>query len=357
MTLLLIYLFLALGVSFVCSVLEAVLLSVNPSYVAMLKEQEHPVADLLSDLKTDVDRPLSSILSLNTIAHTIGAAGVGAQAQIVFGSAYVTATSIVLTLLILILSEIIPKTIGATYWRNLAPVSARLLKGMIVALYPLVVLSKMITRWLSRGPKDPTFSREEFSAMAEQGLREGIIEDKESRIFRNLMRFETVRVRDIMTPRTVVISYPETTTIRELEEDLEQLRFTRIPVYGEGKDDITGYVLKQDMLIQLARDNHDMPLKDMKRKMLIIPEMIHLRDLFERLLERQEHIAVAVDEYGGFSGVVSMEDVVETLLGMEIMDEVDAIDDMQQWARANWRKRATRLGIISEDQEEQISST
>jgi CBS domain containing-hemolysin-like protein len=352
MTLLLIYLLLALGVSFVCSVLEAVLLSVNPSYIAVLKEQEHPTADTLESLKRDVDRPLSSILSLNTIAHTIGAAGVGAQAQVVFGSAYVTVTSIVLTLLILILSEIIPKTIGATYWRNLAPASARLLQGMIVLLYPLVLLSQQITRWLSRGPKDPSFSREEFSAMAEQGAREGIIEDKESRIFRNLMRFESVRVKDIMTPRTVVITYPETATIRDLEDDLEELRFTRIPVYGDGEDDITGYVLKQDMLIQLARDNFDKTLKELKREMLIIPEMIHLRDLFERLLERQEHIAVAVDEYGGFSGVVSMEDVVETLLGMEIVDEVDAIDDMQQWARSNWRNRAKRLGLLPDEDEE-----
>jgi CBS domain containing-hemolysin-like protein len=342
---------LALGVSFICSVLEAVLLSVNPSYIAVLREQEHPTADLLFELKDDVDHPLSAILSMNTIAHTIGAAGVGAQAQVVFGSAYVTATSIILTLLILILSEIIPKTIGATYWRNLAPASARLLRWMIVVLYPLVVLSKYITRWLSRGPKDPSFSREEFSAMAEQGVREGVIEDKESRIFRNLMRFETVRVRDIMTPRTVVISYPETTTIKDLEGVLEDLRFTRIPVYGENEDDISGYVLKQDLLIHLARDEMDTQLKKFKRDMLIIPEVIHLRDLFERLLERQEHIAVAVDEYGGFSGVVTMEDVVETLLGMEIVDEVDAIDDMQQWARSNWRKRAKRLGILPEEQE------
>ncbi|MGM0589851.1 MAG: hemolysin family protein [Bacteroidota bacterium] len=357
MTLLLIYLFLALGVSFVCSVLEAVLLSVNPSYIAVLREQNHPTADLLYELKDDVDRPLSSILSMNTIAHTIGAAGVGAQAQVVFGSAYVTTTSIILTLLILVLSEIIPKTIGATYWRALAPFSARLLKWMIVILYPLVALSKGITKWLSRGPKDPSFSREEFSAMAEQGVREGVIEDKESRIFRNLMRFETVRVRDIMTPRTVVISYPESFTIQDLKGDLEELRFTRIPVYGESEDDISGYVLKQDLLIQLARGHLDTPLKELKREMLIVPDIMHLRDLFERLLERQEHIAIAVDEYGGFSGVVTMEDLVETLLGMEIVDEVDAIDDMQQWARSNWRKRAKRLGILPEEQADSPTTT
>jgi CBS domain containing-hemolysin-like protein len=294
---------------------------------------------------------------MNTIAHTIGAAGVGAQAQVVFGSAYVTTTSIILTLLILVLSEIIPKTIGATYWRALAPISARLLKWMIVILYPLVALSKGITKWLSRGPKDPSFSREEFSAMAEQGVREGVIEDKESRIFRNLMRFETVRVRDIMTPRTVVISYPESFTIQDLKGDLEELRFTRIPVYGESEDDISGYVLKQDLLIQLARGHLDTPLKELKREMLIVPDIMHLRDLFERLLERQEHIAIAVDEYGGFSGVVTMEDLVETLLGMEIVDEVDAIDDMQQWARSNWRKRAKRLGILPEEQADSPTTT
>ncbi len=351
MFLLYLYLGLAIGVSFLCSILEAVLLSVNPSYIAVLERKGRKSASTLRNLKDNIDRPLSAILSLNTIAHTIGAAGVGAQAQVVFGEAYVTITSIVLTLLILVLSEIIPKTLGATYWRILAPLAATLLRGMIVILYPFVVLSRGITVLLARkGTENPSISREEIGAMAELGAEEGVVEEEESQIFKNLIRFSSLRVKDIMTPRIVVLDFHEEKTVGEVFEEMEEIRFSRLPVYGENRDDVTGYVLKNDMLIQVARDDKDVQLEELKREVLIVPEMLSLRDLFERLLERQEHIAVAVDEYGGVSGVVSMEDVVETLLGMEIMDEVDAIEDMQKLARQQWMKRAKRLGIVEPEE-------
>lgn len=349
MTLLFTYLALALGVSFLCSILEAVLLSVSQSYVGLLHSRGSKAGKLLRKLKDDIDRPLSAILSLNTIAHTVGAAGVGAQAQVVFGSAYVGITSALLTLAILFFSEIIPKTLGATYWRKLAPVSARILRWMIWILYPFVVLSMMITRWLSRGDNGPTFSREEFSAMADRGVEEGIFEQEESDILKNLVRFNSLRVKDIMTPRIVVVGFNEEDKVADVFEELDELRFSRLPLYGETEDDITGYILKNDLLIALAKDNEDAKLKEFKRKVLILPEIISLQDLFEKLLENQEHIAVAVDEYGGFSGVVTMEDLVETLLGMEIVDEVDAIDDMQKLARQKWRERAKRLGILEEE--------
>ncbi len=351
MTLLLIYLSLAIGVSFLCSILEAVLLSVSQSYIAVLEKSNKKAGALLRSMKDDIDKPLSAILSLNTIAHTVGAAGVGAQAQIVFGSSYVGITSAILTLMILFFSEIIPKTLGATYWRNLAPVSSRILKVMIWILYPFVVLSQMITRLM--GDKNQiTFSREELSAMADRGVEEGIFEKEESDILKNLVRLRSLRIKDIMTPRIVVVGFNEDKSVNDILDRVEELRFSRLPLYGKSEDDITGYILKNDLLISLARGNENKKLKELKRDILILPENLSLQDFFERLIEKQEHIAVAVDEYGGFSGVVTMEDLVETLLGMEIVDEVDAIDDMQQMARRKWMERAQRLGIINDDTEQ-----
>lgn len=345
MELLILYLFLAIGVSFLCSILEAVLLSITPSYIAMTEQKNKKTGMLLRELKKDIDRPLAAILSLNTIAHTIGAAGVGAQAQIVFGNAYVTITSIILTLLILVVSEIIPKTLGATYWKALSVFTAKTTKFLIILTYPLVLLSKGITRVLSSGVHRPAISREEIGAMAELGHKEGIFEEEESNIFRNLIRFNSLRVKDIMTPRIVVVKFQEEMTLNEVLENIEELRVSRLPVYGENEEDIQGYVLKNDLYLELWKNNGDKKLKDLKRDVLIVPEINSIKQLFERLLESQEHIAVVVDEYGGFSGVVTMEDVVETLLGMEIVDEIDEIDDMQKLARRQWRERAKKLGI------------
>lgn len=355
MYLLLIYLSLAIGVSFLCSMLEAVLLSVSHSYIAILERKGTVSGKLLRRYKEDVDRPLSAILSLNTIAHTVGAAGVGAQAQVVFGDAYVAITSAVLTFLILVLSEIIPKTIGATYWRYLAPSAARTLRVLMFLMYPLVVMSQGITQWLSQDKNIPSFSREEFGALADLGVEEGVFEEEESRIFKNLIRFNSLRVKDIMTPRTVVVGFDEGCSVGDVSDSVEQLHFSRLPVYGEARDEITGYVLKNDLLLMMARGETSQKLKKIKRDILIVPEMMPLQDFFERLMKKQEHIAVVVDEYGGFAGVVTMEDLVETLLGMEIIDEVDTIEDMQKMARKKWMERAQRLGIVPEDIEEEPS--
>lgn len=352
MSLLIFYLALAIGVSFLCSMLEAVLLSVSHSYIAIMERKGGLTGKLLRRYKEDIDRPLSAILSLNTIAHTVGAAGVGAQAQIVFGDAYVAISSAVLTFLILVLSEIIPKTIGATYWRNMAPFAARTLRVLMFLLYPLVVMSQAITRWLASEEEIPSFSREEFGALADLGVEEGVFEEEESRIFKNLIRFSSLRVKDIMTPRTVVVGFDQELTVADVSDNIEQLHFSRLPVYGNARDEITGYVLKNDLLLMLARGETSKTLKELKRDILIVPEMTPLQDFFERLMKKQEHIAVVVDEYGGFAGVVSMEDLVETLLGMEIIDEVDTIEDMQKMARKKWVDRAKRLGIVEEGSEE-----
>ena len=349
MGLLLLYVALAIGVSFLCSVMEAVLLSVTPSYVAALEREGSTVGKRLHQFKENVDRPLAAILSLNTIAHTVGAAGVGAQAAVVFGEAYTGIVAGVLTLLILVLSEIIPKTLGAVYWRTLTPALVRLLTATIIVMWPLVKLSQGLTYLLSQDEDEAAFSREEFTAMAELGEEEGVFEEKESRILRNLFRFNSLRVKDVMTPRTVIFQMPEHRTIGDMVEEHDEFRFSRIPVYDDDPDDITGYVLKDEMLLRAAQEEFDVSLSEISRDILVVHETLALPDLLERLLDRLEHIALVVDEYGGVAGVVTMEDVVETLLGLEIVDEADSVEDMQALARKQWFKRARELGMVSDE--------
>ena len=353
MGLLIFYLFLALGVSFLCSILEAVLLSITPSYVVLKQKEQPAVGRLLRRQKDDIDRPLSAILTLNTVAHTIGAAGVGAQALKVFGDAYVGVISAVLTILILVLSEIIPKTLGATYWKGLASISSRTISFLIVITWPFVKLSKFITAVISSSEKEPTLSREEFSAMAEQGVQEGIFEEGESNIFKNLIRFSSLTVKDIMTPRIVVVKFDEQISVQEALAQKEKLRVSRMPIFGANEEDISGYILKVDLYEQSAQGNDQVQLKSLKREVLMIPETASLKILLQRLLEHQEHIAIVVDEYGGMAGIVTMEDMIETLLGIEIVDEIDAIEDMQKLARQKWAKRAKKLGIVPPDTSEE----
>ncbi len=352
MALLIVYIAVALVVSFLCSIMEAVLLSVTPSYIAVKEQEGHKHADLLRKLKVDIDRPLAAILSLNTIAHTLGAAGAGAQAARIFGDAYIALISAILTLAILVFSEIIPKTLGAVYWRRLAPLVARALVPMVWSMWPLVKLSQGLTRILSRGKPETSVSREEMTALADLGHREGVFEADESRILKNLFRFGQLRVRDVMTPRIVVFSLPETKTVREVIDEHQQFQFSRIPIYGQSRDDVSGYVLKDEILLRAALEDLDVSLSELCRDMVVVPEGMRLSDLFERLLDRGEHIALVVDEYGGVEGIVSMEDVVETLLGLEIVDEVDSVEDMQALARRQWFRRAQRLGLITDELEE-----
>lgn len=351
--LLVLYVLLALGISFLCSTLEAVLLSVTPSYVAALEQEGHATAERLDELKADVERPLAAILSLNTIANTAGATAAGAQAAAVFGSSIVGVFSAVLTLLILIFSEIIPKTLGALYWRQLAPPLTRVLFGVIWLMWPLVKLSRGITYLISRGKdEEASVSREEFTAMAELGEEAGVFEEEESRILKNLFRFSSLRVKDIMTPRTVIKALPEDQTVEEVVDAHDEFRFSRIPVFTKNRDDITGYVLKDQILLKAAQEEDHISLHDLKREILGVPETLLLPEFFERLVDSYEHIALVVDEYGGTAGIVTMEDVVETLLGMEIVDEVDSAEDMQALARQQWFKRAHRLNLIPDDMDE-----
>ena len=348
MTLLIIYAMMALLISFFCSIAEAVLLSIRMPYIASLLEKGKRSGKLLRKLRDDINRPLAAILTLNTVANTIGAVGVGAQATIVFGSQYLGVISGILTLLILIFSEIIPKTLGAIYWRQLAPLFAVLLTYMVWILYPFVLLSKALTRGLSQPTALKGFSREEFAAMADLGAKEGQLAAKESKILKNLFRLRSFSVEDVMTPRTVVFILQENMTIGTFFEHHHQTPFSRIPVYNSDRDDITGFVLKSDILLAQARDLTGAKLNEFRREIKVVSAEKSLFEFFEFLLDRREHIVLVVDEYGGMEGVVTLEDVVETLLGFEIVDEADKTVDMQALARMLWEKRALRMGLISD---------
>ena len=343
MTPLFVYFGLALGISFVCSILEAALLSVTPSHIAKLEQDRPKVGARLRALKSHIDRPLAAILSLNTIANTAGAAGVGAEAQRIWGSEALAIASAVLTLAILIVSEIVPKTLGAMYWRRLTGLMAAVLPPMILILLPLVWLSEAITRSLKRRGVVEKLSREEFAALARVGEQEGVFDESEMRILRNLFHFGSLRTRDIMTPRTVMFSLEENTSVWDAIAQRGSMIFSRIPIWKETPDQVTGYILKDQLLLRAARDELDVPVHSFAREALMVPDTIGLPSLFEKLLDNREHIAVVVDEYGGIDGVVTMEDVLETLIGLEIVDEMDSVQDMRAMARAKWEARAKHI--------------
>ena len=341
-TMLVIWITLAIGVSFLCSILEAVLLSVTPAYVGSVAEQKPRLAERLKEYKADVERPLAAILTLNTFAHTIGAAGAGAEAAGLFGNDLITVFSVILTIGILVLSEIIPKTLGAVFWRGLTPFAAAVLRPLIWITYPAVLLSQGLTKLLARGHKEGGVSREEVAAMARLGQEQGTFDASEGRMLDSLFRFRDLAARDVMTPRTVVVRYPAATPVREIADADEP--FSRLPLTGAGGvDDMTTYVLRDDVLRAVAEGRGDAPASELARELPAVAAEMPLPALFEALLERKAHLAAVVGEYGGFQGVVSVEDVVETLLGLEIVDEVDRERDMQAKARALAERRRAGL--------------
>lgn len=339
MGLLFIYLFIALAISFVCSILEAVLLSTPMSFISIKEAEGARSSALLKKQKSDIDKPISAILSLNTIAHTIGAAGVGAEAGRVFGDEYFAVISAVLTVLILVVSEIIPKTIGANYWRTLALPSARVIRVLIIVCFPLVWFSEFITRIFSRKGDEASMSREEVSAMVDVGTKEGVIQSSENLIIQNLIKLNKIEVRKVMTPRIVTSTANETLTIKEFYESDSSGPYSRIPLYGSERDYITGYMLYKDVLEALAEDKFETKLMDICRPIMALYEHETVSAAWEKLIASKEHIALVVNEYGSFEGVITMEDIVETILGFEITDEKDTVEDMQQLARQKWNDR------------------
>ncbi|MCF8227527.1 MAG: CNNM domain-containing protein [Bacteroidales bacterium] len=344
------YLLLAIVISFLCSVLEAVILSVTPSYISIRLQAGKNYARELKRFKDNIDKPLAGILTLNTFAHTIGAAGVGAQAQVIWGNEYLSLTSAILTLIILIFSEIIPKTIGATHWKSLVPFSVYAIKTILLILYPFVVLSQYITRFFKKDGERSVLSRYEVSAMAEMGAKQGVFKSGESRIIQNIAKFDKLETRDIMTPRTVIFAASETEKTGKFYKEHPNIRFSRIPLYKESIDDLSSYILKDELLIEIINKNQHKPLSNIKRELPVVYEGMPIPELFNVLMGKNEHIAAVVDEYGVTAGIVTMEDVIETILGMEILDELDNIADLQKAARMRWMQRARRMGIELEEE-------
>jgi len=338
----LLYLIGAIALSFLCSVLEAVLLSTPVSFISMKENQGVKSASLMISYKTNIDRPVAAILSLNTVAHTIGAAGVGSESVKVFGEAYFGIISAILTLLILVLSEIIPKTIGASYWRELAMPSAKIIRILIVITYPLVWLSEMLTRCFAPKIQPLTVSREEVEAMVEVGEEEGVFQARESKIMRSFLRLEKVKAEQIMTPYVVVASVSADTTMSGFHNNSSLAAFSRIPVYNEQKEYICGYVLKANVLEKICSGHAVEKISDIVRPILFFSESDNVSDIWEAMIEKKEHISVITDEYGCMRGIVTMEDVIETMLGVEIVDECDTAPDLQAVAKEKYSRLTQR---------------
>lgn len=345
MLLLVVYVLVALGFSFLCSIAEAVILSVRVPYVVLLEKAGKPSGAVLRRLKEDINSPLAAILTLNTVAHTVGAAGAGAQAAAVFGSAWVGLASAVLTLLILVFSEIIPKTLGAHYWKQLAPFTAYFLRYLIVVMYPLVKFSEKLTQLLGKDAEPRGFSRAELAVMAELSGSEGQLDERESQILKNLLRLDNTRVKDAMTPRPVVSVLPARSTVGEFFADHSDDRFSRIPLYGDRREEITGFVLRSDLLLAQAQGQGDAPVERYRRDLTVIPATASLLKAFDELLHRRAHIMLVIDEFGGMDGILTMEDVLETMLGLEIVDEGDKAVDMRALARRLGQRRVQEMGL------------
>ena len=355
MTVLLIYATLSIIFSFLCSILEAVLLSVTPTFVKVKKSEGKAYANDLEKLKEDVDKPLIAILTVNTFAHTVGAILVGSEAKKAFGDEGngVFIVSAVMTVLILVASEIIPKTIGATYWKYLAAFATKALTVLIfIGTYTGIIwILQRVTKLFGKGGHvQSVLSREDFTAMADIAEQEGVFHKNESNVIRNMIRLKEVQAEHIMTPRTVVKLAHENQTIQSFFDENQPLQFSRIPVYGENIDTITGYFLKDELLLAIIDGKGEAPLKSLRRNIMIANKNLAIPNLFDQLITQKEHLALVVDTFGAVSGVVTQEDVIETLLGFEILDESDHVADLQRFARKNWEQRAQRLGIITKEE-------
>ncbi|MCX2681248.1 hemolysin family protein [Galbibacter sp. EGI 63066] len=366
MGLLIFFAFISIFFSFLCSILEAVFLSITPTFINLKKQEGKAYASTLEHLKQDVDKPLITILTINTIAHTVGAILVGVQAEKlpykidIFGFNIVGIVSAVMTFLILVLSEIIPKTIGATYWKRLANFTAKALTVMIFPLrwtgilWLLQFTTKMIGGSHAEGS---VFSKEDFTAMADIAEEEGVFQESESKVIKNLLKFDQVWAKDIMTPRTVMKTASEDMTIADFFENNPKLRFSRIPVYKDSQDNITGFVLKDQVLEAMINGHGEEKLATLKREVFVSKRSIPIPELFDKFISNQDHIALVVDEYGSISGLVTMEDIIETLLGLEIVDESDNVEDLQLLARRNWQLRAERMGIYKKPEDNSNETT
>ncbi len=332
--------FALLAVSFTCSLLEAVLLSLRTSYLQVLVERKNWAGARLLRFKESIDEPISAILTLNTISNTMGAAVSGAIALNLFGSVGLAVFTACLTFLVLVVAEIIPKTIGATYWKALAPMAAYLLAAMVILTRPLYLLVGGVTGRISRQRPSAGVSKGEILNFLRMGYVEGVIPDSVFRIMENLLELDSVKVREIMTPRTVVFTLPPDRMTDELNVSGPPLTFSRIPLYDVQEDVVEGLVLRREIMTHVAEGKENVPLRSLARGVEFIMEKSSVYKLLNLLISSKAHLAVVLSEYGGFVGIVTMEDAIETLLGHEIVDEFDQVEDMRTLA---WKERARRF--------------
>jgi len=334
-----------MGISFLCSLLESVLMSTPISFITMKEEEGDKNAALFMKYKQDPDRPLSAILSLNTIANTLGAAAVGHQATLLTGDHWFGIVSATMTILILVFSEIVPKTIGTSHWKDLLGL-AKIMRFLVTLLFPIVWLIEKLHDSISGDDPDLSISREEVSAMANMGEEEGVLDNSENKVIQNIIKLDDIKAYDIMTPRIVAAIASENITLRQFYKQDELSHNSRIPVYSDSPEYITGYVLRYDVLENLAEDKFDMRLRSIKRKIAAFHEETSVGDIWESLLKTKDQIALIIDDYGCFQGIITLEDIMETILGMEIIDENDTITDMQQYAKERWLKRKNQYKQI-----------
>ena len=337
MSLLVAYFLLAIGVSFLCSLLEAVILSLTHSQIGMLVKTNPKQGKMLQKLKDDINRPLAAILTLNTISHTLGAAGMGAQVLYLYGSGAVAIASAVLTFCILVFSEILPKTIGAYFCRSLAIPSAYLIKFLMVIAFPFVWLSNTLSKSISS--KEDKVSREEIAAMAEMGEDEGSIDEQESDIIENLFRLKEIQIEDILTPRSVIYAFEDTQTVGKIMDSTEDIIFSRIPVFNDNIDNIIGMVYKDNLLETMADDYFEKTMSELIEPVEQVYEKESVETILNKFIKNRSHMFIVKDEFGGTTGIVTLEDCIETLLGVEIMDESDEVADMRKLAKDQQRQK------------------
>jgi CBS domain containing-hemolysin-like protein len=338
MFLLVLFATLAIAILFICFVLEAVLLSITPSYITTLKDENPKAAKRIKALKDKVDQPLAAILSLNTIAHTAGAAGVGAQAASLFGDTAVGIASAVMTLLVLLFSEIIPKTLGANHWRTLAPYVASVLVWLVAILKPFVWMSDMVTRLFSEKQDEGKYLRSEIEALAVMGRQAGVLHKNESEIIQGLLQFKHTKLRSILTPRKQLFRIHKDMTVEEFCRVHGSVSYSRILIYDNDNDDIIGFVLKSDVMLAPHRVRPDFKVAKMVKPIYTVSENMSLPRLFRNMLERRVHISLVVDEYGDVQGVVSLEDLLESLLQVNILDEQDRQDETSAEELNKWQE-------------------
>lgn len=338
------FIFITLFFSFLCSIAEAVLLSVSWLYIATMEKRGQKAGEILRELKEDINKPLAAILTLNTVAHTVGSAGVGYQATLVLNNVSFGVVSAVLTFLILVFSEIIPKTLGASYWKILAPFTAYSLKFLIYILNPFITILEFITRNMVK-KESMGFKRSEFSIMAQLSAQEGHIDSQEALILDNLLLLQKIKIKDEMTPRTVMFSCSQDLRVEEFFYKYKKDCFSRIPVYDNKQNNIIGFVIRAELLLAQARGNRDTRLSNYVRSMPSFLDNMSLLHAMKEMLHAKDHISLIVDEYGTVKGILTLEDILETLLGHEIIDESDKNVDMQKLAKRLWKAKAKKYGI------------